>query len=51
MNVKDFVLKVKMMREAQKNYFATRSREWLTESKRLEKEVDNDLLEIAKMFQ
>ena len=51
MNVNDFVLKVKMMREAQKNYFATRSREWLTESKRLEKEVDNDLLEIAKMFQ
>ena len=51
MNVKDFVLSVKMMREAQKNYFATRSREWLTESKRLEKEVDNDLLEIAKMFQ
>ena len=50
MNVKDFVLKVKMMREAQKNYFATRSREWLTESKRLEKEVDNDLLEIAKMM-
>ena len=51
MNVKDFVLKVKMMREAQKNYFATRSREWLTESKRLEKEVDKGLLEIAKMFQ
>jgi hypothetical protein len=51
MNVKDFVLRVKMMREAQKNYFATRSREWLTESKRLEKEVDNVLLEIAKMFQ
>lgn len=51
MNMKDFVLKVKMMREAQKKYFATRSREWLTESKRLEKEVDNDLLEIAKMFQ
>ena len=51
MNVKDFVLRVKMMREAQKNYFATRSREWLTESKRLEKEVDNGLLEIANMFQ
>ena len=51
MNVKDFVLSVKMMREAQKNYFATRSREWLTESKRLEKEVDNYLFEIAKMFQ
>ena len=50
MNVNGFVLKVKMMREAQKNYFATRSREWLTESKRLEKEVDNDLLEIAKMM-
>ena len=51
MDVKGFIINVKMMREAQRNYFATRSREWLTESKRLEKEVDNGLLEIAKMLQ
>ena len=51
MDLKNFVIKVKMMRQAQRDYFATRSREKLQESKQLEKDVDNDLLEIAKMFQ
>ena len=51
MNVKDFIIKVKMMREAQKNYFAYRTRELLERSKQLEREVDNDLVTIAKMFQ
>ena len=36
----DFVKLVKEMREMQKRYFKTRSMEALTESKRLEKEVD-----------
>ncbi len=34
---------VKQMREAQRQYFATRDREWLREAKRLEKEVDKAL--------
>lgn len=51
MNVKDFIIKVKMMREAQKNYFAYRTRELLVKSKQLEREVDDDLVTIAKMFQ
>ena len=50
MNVKDFVLRVKMMREAQVNYFRNRTQENLIKAKQLERDVDNDLLEIAKMF-
>ena len=34
---------VKQMRKAQRQYFATRDREWLREAKRLEKEVDKAL--------
>lgn len=45
MNTDKFISKVKEMRKAQKNYFANRwhdvkKREYLTQSKRLEKEVD-----------
>ena len=34
---------VKQMREAQRQYFATRERDWLREAKRLEKQVDEAL--------
>lgn len=51
MNVKDFILKVKMMREAQKEYFAYRTPDLFYKSKQLEKQVDDDLVTIAKMFQ
>ncbi len=34
---------VARMREAQRQYFATRDREWLREAKRLEKQVDEAL--------
>lgn len=51
MNIKDFIIRVKMMREAQKNYFAYRTKEYLQQSMQLEREVDNDLVTIAKMFQ
>ena len=37
----NFLKKVEQMRNAQKNYFKTRSLEWLKESKRLEAEVDD----------
>ncbi|MBQ9446135.1 MAG: hypothetical protein IJU61_06050 [Victivallales bacterium] len=43
----NFLKKVEQMRNAQKNYFKTRSLEWLKESKRLEAEVD-DLVVIGK---
>ena len=43
----NFLKKVEQMRHAQKNYFKTRSLEWLKESKRLEAEVD-DLVVIGK---
>lgn len=51
MDVKGFIINVKMMRQAQKEYFATRSKEALIEAKNLERKVDDDLLMIAKMFQ
>ena len=48
----DFVVKVKQMRTAQKQYFISRDRQWLAEAKRLETEVDgmlnDELLEINK---
>ncbi|BFM40739.1 hypothetical protein OLK001_26650 [Synechocystis sp. LKSZ1] len=43
----DFVEIVREMREAQRNYFATRSKNWLTKAKRLESWVDG-VLESSK---
>lgn len=51
MDVKDFIIKVKMMRETQKEYYAYRTKELFFKSKQLEKSVDDDLIIIAKMFQ
>jgi hypothetical protein len=36
----EFIALVRQMREAQRSYFKTRSAEWLSESKRLERKVD-----------
>lgn len=48
----EFVVKVKQMRMAQKQYFISRAPQWLAEAKRLETEIDgmlnNELLEINK---
>ena len=46
MNIEEFAKLVKKMRDAQKMYFKTRDSKVLSESKRLEKEVDKavDLL-------
>lgn len=46
MNIEEFAKLVKEMRDAQKTYFKTRDSKVLSESKRLEKEVDKavDLL-------
>lgn len=43
MNAKEFENKVAMMRRAQKEYFRNKSRAWLEDSKRLEREVDAEL--------
>ena len=51
MDIKGFIINVKMMRQAQRDYFATRSREALMQAKDLERKVDDDLITIAKMFQ
>lgn len=44
--IADFFHKVKEMREAQKAYFRTRQPEALKESKMIEKEIDEILIEI-----
>jgi len=41
---KTLFLKVREMRKAQKEFFATRDREQLKQAKKLEKEVDNLLI-------
>ena len=43
MNAREFFDIVAKMRHAQKQYFATRSIEWLIESKDLEKKVDAEI--------
>lgn len=43
MNAKDFFNLVSYMRETQKEYFRTRSSEVLQLSKRLEKQVDDEI--------
>lgn len=43
MNAKEFENKVALMRKAQKEYFKTRDRMWLEDSKRMEREIDAEL--------
>lgn len=40
MTANAFIMKVAEMRNAQREYFKTRTPEWLNRSKKLEKEVD-----------
>lgn len=49
MTPKEFYEKVVKMREAQKNYFKTRSSMALQLSKRLEKEVDNEIARVDQI--
>lgn len=44
--MKDFIELVKKMRDAQKEYFRTRDKVVLAESKKLEKQVDNRINEL-----
>ncbi len=50
MTPKEFFEKVEKMREAQKNYFKTRSSMALQLSKRLEKEIDEEIVRVNKVI-
>lgn len=49
MNSRTFFEKVALLREAQKEYFRTRSRAALTKSKALEAEIDREIERVRAM--
>lgn len=51
MNPKEFFNKVCRMRKAQKEYFRTRSGRALADSKRLEKEIDDEIERVEKVME
>ena len=51
MNPKEFFDKVCRMRKAQKEYFRTRSGRALSDSKRLEKEIDDEIERVNKVVE
>lgn len=50
MNEITFFTVVAKMREAQRKFFLTRNKDWLIESKRLEKIVDAEILARTKWY-
>lgn len=50
MNAREFFDTVAKMRHAQKQYFKTRSTEWLIESKELEKKVDDEIRRVTSLI-
>lgn len=50
MDSKTFFEKVVQMRELQKQYFRTRSSETLRQSKRLEKEIDDEIKRVQEII-
>lgn len=50
MTPKEFFNKVEKMRDAQREYFKTRSSHYLTTSKRLEKEVDAEIERVNRII-
>lgn len=51
MTPKEFFDKVSRMRKAQKEYFRTRSGRALSDSKRLEKEIDDEIERVEKVIE
>jgi hypothetical protein len=51
MSPKEFFDKVCRMRKAQKEYFRTRSGRALSDSKRLEKEIDDEIERVNKVME
>lgn len=49
MNPKAFFYTVKAMREAQKNYFKFRTKQFLDESKRLGKTIDDEIKRVEQI--
>lgn len=49
MNAKEFYDTVKAMREAQKNYFKFRTKQFLEESKALERTIDAEIKRVDKI--
>ncbi len=50
MNAREFFDKVALLRIAQKEYFATRSRESLNQAKALEREIDNEIERVTHII-
>ena len=50
MNAKEFYKTVVLMRRAQKQYFATRSKEALTESKMYEQRIDKEIERVTAIL-
>ena len=50
MTARDFFDLVREMRETQKGYFLTRSRDLLEKSKALEREVDREIARVDKLL-
>lgn len=50
MDSKTFFEKVKRMREAQKKYFQHRSTAYLNESKKLEREIDDEIKRVQSII-
>lgn len=49
MNAREFFYMVKEMREAQRNYFKFRTKQFLDESKRLEKNIDAEIKRVEQI--
>ena len=50
MTARDFFDLVRRMRETQKGYFLTRSKDLLEKSKQLEREVDREITRVDKLL-
>lgn len=50
MDKREFFEKVSEMRDAQKEYFSTRSNASLNKSKKLEKEIDDEILRVRRIL-
>lgn len=48
MNAREFFTLVREMRETQRSYFLTRSKDLLSKSKELEREVDREIARVDK---
>lgn len=51
MNANEFFDVVVKMREAQKNYFKTKRSDYLSQSKQLEKQIDDEIKRVNEVIQ